>query len=89
MLPPNSGNRSSCMFALSETFMRESEYLATLTCPECGFQEDLEMPTDYCQFFHNCSNCKTVLRPKAGDDCVFCSYSDKLCPPKLIEEATP
>lgn len=62
--------------------MGESEYLAILTCPECGFQEDLEMPTDYCQFFHECSNCKVVFRPKAGDDCVFCSYSDKLCPPK-------
>jgi hypothetical protein len=32
------------------------------------------MPTDACLFFYECSGCKTLLRPKAGDCCVFCSY---------------
>ena len=51
-----------------------------LTCPQCGFAEDLEMPTDACQFFQECSNCRTVLRPNAGDCCVFCSFGDVKCP---------
>src|SRR5258708_19573330 len=38
------------------------------------------MPTDHCVFFHDCPACQTVLRPKAGDCCVFCSYGDKRCP---------
>jgi len=38
------------------------------------------MPTDQCVFFYECPHCKTVLRPKPGDCCVFCSYGDKRCP---------
>ena len=44
------------------------------------------MPTDACQFFYDCSNCKTVLRPKEGDCCVFCSYTDTICPVKQLEQ---
>ena len=43
------------------------------------------MPTDYCQFFYECTNCGRLLRPKKGDDCVYCSYADKDCPPKQVE----
>lgn len=39
------------------------------------------MPTDACQFFYECGTCKAVLRPKAGDCCVFCSYGSVECPP--------
>ena len=35
-----------------------------------------------CLFFYTCATCGTVLRPRAGDCCVFCSYSDQVCPPK-------
>ncbi|HID83207.1 MAG TPA: hypothetical protein EYH06_12000 [Chromatiales bacterium] len=52
-----------------------------LTCPECGHKETLTMPTDSCQWFHECSNCKVVLSPKPGDCCVFCSYGSVPCPP--------
>ena len=57
----------------------------TLTCPECGFSEALEMPTDACQIFHECSGCKATLSPKTGDCCVFCSYADVQCPPKQMD----
>ena len=62
---------------------------ARLTCPECGHVQELRMPTDYCLFFHECVSCGSVLRPRPGDDCVFCSYADADCPPKLLEEAVP
>ena len=55
---------------------------ATLTCPKCGHARTGDMPTDACQFFYECVNCKTVLRPKAEDCCVFCSYADTKCPMK-------
>jgi hypothetical protein len=39
------------------------------------------MPTDTCWFFYECAGCHTLLRPKAGDCCVFCSYGSAKCPP--------
>ncbi|HXG96603.1 MAG TPA: GDCCVxC domain-containing (seleno)protein [Gemmatimonadales bacterium] len=52
-----------------------------LTCPHCGFRQTATMPTDACQFFYDCLNCGVLLRPKAGDCCVFCSYGSVVCPP--------
>ncbi len=52
-----------------------------LTCPGCGHVAKLEMPVDACQFFYACEACKTLLRPLAGDCCVFCSYGSVKCPP--------
>ncbi|MGH3026636.1 MAG: GDCCVxC domain-containing (seleno)protein [Gaiellaceae bacterium] len=55
--------------------------VATITCPSCGTSHVEEMPTDACRFFYDCTGCGTVLRPKPGDCCVFCSYGDAPCPP--------
>jgi transposase-like protein len=52
-----------------------------LTCPHCGHSNIETMPTDACQFFYECKSCQTVLRPKAGDCCVYCSYGTVKCPP--------
>jgi hypothetical protein len=57
------------------------KYESILTCPVCGHAETLRMPSDACIFFYECSECKTLLRPKEGDCCVFCSYGDVPCPP--------
>lgn len=54
---------------------------SVLTCPKCGHTERKTMPTNACQFFYECGGCKAVLRPKAGDCCVFCSYGTVRCPP--------
>ena len=66
--------------------MEQVTTLARLTCPRCGVAQDAEMPTDACQFFYECTRCSSVLRPQPGDCCVFCSYSDTVCPPKQLEE---
>lgn len=55
---------------------------STLTCPQCGHTKREVMPADACQWFYECEGCKAVLRPKAGDCCVFCSYGTIKCPPK-------
>lgn len=54
---------------------------STITCPECGHVKEETMPTDACQWFYECEDCKSVLRPKQGDCCVFCSYGTNKCPP--------
>ncbi len=56
--------------------------VSTLTCPHCRAQHRETMPTDYCQWFYECASCRTLLRPKAGDCYVFCSYGTQACPPK-------
>lgn len=58
------------------------ELESTITCPKCGHSKNETMPTDTCQFFYECENCKTVLRPKQGDCCVYCSYGTVKCPSK-------
>lgn len=54
---------------------------STITCPNCGCKKEETMPTDSCQFFYECENCKTQLKPKQGDCCVYCSYGSIPCPP--------
>jgi hypothetical protein len=42
------------------------------------------MPTDARQYFYQCTRCGILLKPKAGDCCVFCSYGTVKCPPKQV-----
>jgi predicted ferric reductase len=62
----------------------EIELVSTITCPICGHKKTEEMPTDACQYFYECEQCKTRLKPKAGDCCVFCSYGTIKCPPMQL-----
>ena len=54
---------------------------SSITCPVCGHRKDETMPTDACVWLYECEHCKTVLRPKSGDCCVYCSYGTNRCPP--------
>ena len=54
-----------------------------LTCPGCQHVITAPMPDDACVVFFECLGCKTILRPLPGDCCVFCSYGDHECPPRL------
>ena len=54
---------------------------STITCPQCGYIMEENMPVDACQYFYTCEQCKAVLKPKSGDCCVFCSYGNVACPP--------
>lgn len=67
--------------------MTAIELTSVLTCPACGQADTLAMPTDACLFFHECAGCHTLLRPKAGDCCVFCSYGSVPCPPIQVGSA--
>ncbi|MBK6628184.1 MAG: MerC domain-containing protein [Flavobacteriales bacterium] len=64
------------------TYNGKTVDLATrLTCPNCGHRKHELMPTDACVYFYECEKCKTVLKPKQGDCCVYCSYGTVKCPP--------
>lgn len=58
------------------------ELQSVITCPHCGHKKAEIMPTDACQFFYECENCKQVIKPKKGDCCVYCSYGTVKCPSK-------
>ncbi|HMV13548.1 MAG TPA: GDCCVxC domain-containing (seleno)protein [Nitrosomonas sp.] len=64
-----------------KTIMLESD----LTCPYCGFIKQETMPTNACLYFYECTSCNTLLKPKPGDCCVFCSYGTVVCPPRQAE----
>lgn len=53
---------------------------STITCPVCEHKKEETMPTDACQFFYECEKCKSVLKAKEGDCCVYCSYGTVKCP---------
>ncbi|TCL00025.1 hypothetical protein BXY66_3733 [Shimia isoporae] len=55
--------------------------ISEVTCPDCGHEESHQMPEDMCQYFMECASCGALLKPLAGDCCVFCSYGTAPCPP--------
>jgi hypothetical protein len=60
---------------------------SVVMCPKCGYQKKETMPTEACQYFYQCTNCKTTLKPKQGDCCVFCSYGTVVCPPIQLNKS--
>jgi hypothetical protein len=38
-----------------------------ITYPNCRHKKVEEMPINACQFFYECENCKTVLKPNVGE----------------------
>ena len=42
-----------------------------LICPHCSHEKTITMPSTFCQYFLECTNCKTVIKAKAGDCCVL------------------
>lgn len=59
---------------------------STISCPSCNFQKEEEMPTNACQYFYECEQCKIIIQPKANDCCVYCSYGTVACPPIQLNQ---
>jgi len=64
---------------------RAPQPTSLLTCPHCGHRSEETMPVDACRFFHDCAGCGTVLAPRPGQCCVFCSYGSVPCPPVQLD----
>lgn len=60
---------------------KEFKIESMITCPHCHHSKTETMPADACQWFYECSFCKTLLEPNNGDCCVYCSYGTVQCPP--------
>lgn len=58
---------------------------SVISCPYCGFKKEERMREDSCNFFYECANCKTIIKPKEQDCCVFCSYGTVKCPPIQVK----
>lgn len=61
--------------------MDRIELISELTCPVCSNTTSEKMPTDSCLYYYKCKKCTTLMKPKVGDCCVFCSYGTVRCPP--------
>ncbi|WP_093323602.1 GDCCVxC domain-containing (seleno)protein [Shimia haliotis] len=61
--------------------MEQVVLISNVTCPDCGHESAHNMPENACQYFMECPNCEALLKPLAGDCCVFCSYGTAPCPP--------
>lgn len=55
-----------------------------IICLACGVKKREIMSTNVCQWFYECELCHTVLKPTAGDCCVYCSYGTVPCPPMQL-----
>ena len=60
--------------------MNDIKYEATIACSKCVHSNKETMSDDKFLVFYECKNCGYVITPKENDLCVFCSYSDQLCP---------
>jgi len=65
----------------------ELELFSEIACPECSHKKTEEMPTDSCIYVYECQGCGTLLKPLAGDCCVFCSFGSVKCPPMQIGDS--
>lgn len=74
------GRKRGCMLSYTGD-MNAPVLESLLTCPLCGDTRPYTMPTDACQWYLECPACQTLLKPKPGDCCVFCSYGSVPCPP--------
>ncbi|MEX2496371.1 MAG: GDCCVxC domain-containing (seleno)protein [Woeseia sp.] len=59
---------------------------SVITCPLCEHEAREQMPSNACQYYYECGGCGELLRPTAGDCCVFCSYGTVKCPPIQLDQ---
>jgi len=43
---------------------KEISLKSTIICPSCRFSKEETMPENACQFFYECENYKTILKPQ-------------------------
>lgn len=81
---PKSDTKESSVKNKRDTSENKTEepLRSEITCPKCGNKKTETLPTEVCLISYTCEKCKTVLHPKDGDCCVFCTYGDHKCPSK-------
>ncbi len=54
---------------------------AIMTCPACGYQQMVTMEAFGQRMLWPCPACGSVLRPRPGEHCIYCSFASVPCPP--------
>lgn len=81
-------NKTGCKVKDYKVIMEKTLTLqSTIICPKCSFHKEETMPADACQYFYKCTNCESIIKPKQGDCCVFCSYGTVACPPVQMNKS--
>jgi len=62
------------------------ELHCVITCPECGANSVETMPTDAWVRSYECKGCRKMLKSRAGECCVFCSFGSVPCPPVQLQK---
>ena len=55
---------------------------AVITCPYCKVSKEELMPARYRVDSYLCTACGKMLTPESGECCVFCAFSNTICPPQ-------
>jgi hypothetical protein len=55
---------------------------AKLKCPFCGKIEETEMPERHSETERPCKFCDKLMQASGADCCVFCKFSNTICPPQ-------
>jgi len=66
----------------------EIQLESVIRCPKCGHMRQETMPSDFCLIRYQCAACGSILAPKQGDDCVFCSFGSVPCPSVQLKKGT-
>jgi hypothetical protein len=72
--------RFECLVGLERKGINMNETTANITCPECGYEDEVEMPQVLYLMVSECGICGSKIRTGDGDCCVFCSHADVKCP---------
>src|SRR5438552_3084758 len=78
----NEIEKDSCCVKPKTDSSLQNSLQSQITCPKCGYKKMEMMPTDVCKIKYTCEKCDTILFPKDGDCCVFCTYGTHKCPSK-------
>ena len=50
-----------------------------VTCPYCGYREQVQVPENSSEHNHRCDRCKRTIHARSGEHCVICSYGEREC----------
>lgn len=58
----------------------------SITCPQCGFDQSVSVPSQGTRALHKCDNCKVVVGVPDGSahQCIICAYGNEDCPGRAL-----
>lgn len=53
--------------------------MAKIKCPDCGHEQELEVPDNKCLWCCKCEGCGMDIKAPEDKCCVVCAYSEEGC----------